>query len=88
VRGPERPVHISDKVKEHREEVNVTCVHKRCEHIFGKTIDVVCLMVVCVGENLNMFPGYLYSVRTGTSPSRTRLKFRGNSNRHMAYTLT
>ena len=70
---PMRPVYISDDVGEDCEGVNVTCAAKRCEHILGKTIDVVCLMVVCTDENLNMFPGCLYSVCMGTSPSRARL---------------
>jgi hypothetical protein len=82
VRRPERPVHIFDDEKEHRGGANVTCAARKCEHIFGKTRDVVCLTVVCVEENLNMFPGCLYSVCMGASPSRTRLKFRAVCNRH------
>ena len=54
--GPERPVHISDDEKDHRERVNVTCATKTCEHIFVKIIDVVCLTVVSVEENLIIFP--------------------------------
>jgi hypothetical protein len=85
VRRPERPVRICDEVKDYLERVNVTCAATRCEHIFGETIDVVCLTVVCVEENLNMFPGCLYSVCMGASP---RLKFRADCNRDIAYTLT
>jgi hypothetical protein len=86
VRRPEQPVHISDDVKEHREGVNVMCAGKRCECVLGKTIDV-CLTVVCIQENLKVFPGCLYSVCMGASPSRTRLKFRPDCNRDIAYTL-
>jgi hypothetical protein len=69
VRRPERPVHIPDNVREHREGVKVTCAVNRCKHIFGKTIYVVCLAVVCVEENRNMLPGCLYSAGMGASPS-------------------
>jgi hypothetical protein len=79
-----QPVHMSDDVKEHRGGVNVTCAAKRCEHVFGKTVDVVCLAIVCVEENVNMFPGCVYSVCMGASPSRTRLKFRADCNRDIA----
>jgi hypothetical protein len=88
VRRPQRPVHISDDGKEHPEGFNVTCAAKRWERIFGKTIDLVCLTVACVEETLNMFPGCLYSVCMGASPSRTRLKFRADCNKDIAYTLT
>jgi hypothetical protein len=59
----------SDDMKEHCEGVNVTCAAKRCEYILGKIIDAVCVAVVCVEENRNMFPGCLYSVGMGASPS-------------------
>jgi hypothetical protein len=45
------------------------------------------LTVVCVEENLNMFPACLYSVCMGASPFRTRLKFRADCNRDIPYTL-
>jgi hypothetical protein len=64
--GLERPVNISDDVKEHCERVNGTCAANRCEHVFRKVVDVVCLVVE---ENLNMFPGSLYGVGMGASPS-------------------
>jgi hypothetical protein len=85
VRRAEGPVNMSDDGKEHREGVNVMCGAKRCEHIFGKTVDVVCLAVVCIEENLNMFPGYVYSVCMGARP---RLKFRADCNTDIAYTLS
>ena len=58
---------VCDDVKEHGEGVNGTLGAKRCEHVFGKRIDVVCLPVVGVEEDLNMFPGFLYSVGVGAS---------------------
>jgi hypothetical protein len=79
VHRPELPFHISD-VKGHPEGVHVTCAAKKCEHIFGKTIDVVFLTVVCVEENRNMFPGCNYSVCMGTNPLRTRLTFLADCN--------
>jgi hypothetical protein len=52
-----------------------------------KIIDVVCLAVVRSEENLTMFPGCLYSVCMGASPTWTRLKFSADCNRDIAYTL-
>jgi hypothetical protein len=99
----ERPVHMCDDVMEHGEGVNGTSGAKRCEHVFGKRIDVnltlylpcifkwdmfnnhqlmhiimcitwwllridvVCLPVVGVEEDLKMFPGSLCSVGEGAS---------------------
>jgi hypothetical protein len=89
VRRLERPVHMSNDGKERSQGVNVTCEAKRCELIiFGRAVDVVCLADVCIEENLNTFPGCVYSVCMGASPSRTRLKFRADCNRDIAYSLT
>jgi hypothetical protein len=85
--GPERPVRMCDDMKEHCEGVNGTCAAKRCEHVFGKIKDVVCVAVVHVEENLNMFPGCLYSVGMGDSP-RTMFEYRADCNRDIASTLT
>jgi hypothetical protein len=54
-----------DDAKEHCEGVNGTCAAKRCERVFGKIIDVVCVAVVRVEGNVNMFPGCLHSVSMG-----------------------
>jgi hypothetical protein len=62
-------------VKKHREGVNGTCAGNRCEHVFRKIVDIVCLAVVGVEENLNMFPGSLYSVGMGANLSRMRLEY-------------
>jgi hypothetical protein len=69
VSRPKRPVHMCDDVKEHGDVVNSTCAAKRCEHVFGKIIDVVCFPVVGVEENFNVFPGSFYGVGMGASPS-------------------
>jgi hypothetical protein len=70
---------MCDDMKEHCEGVNGKCV---------AMIDVVCLAVVRVEENLNMFAGCLYSVGMGSSPSRTRLKFGADCNSDIASTRT
>jgi hypothetical protein len=53
---------MSDDVKEHGERVNGTRGAERCEHVFRKTVDVVCLPVVGVEEDLNMLTRSLYCV--------------------------
>jgi hypothetical protein len=68
--------------------VNGTGEANRCEHVLGKIIDVVCLPVVGVEENLNMFPGSRFSVGMGANPSRTMLEYRADCNGDIAYTLT
>jgi hypothetical protein len=87
-RRPERPVDMCDDAKKYCEGVNGTCAAKRCEHVFGKIVDVVCLAVVGVQENLHMFPGCFYGVGIGASPSRTKFEYRADCKRDIACTLT
>jgi hypothetical protein len=75
---------MRDDGKEHCEVVNGTCTAKRCEHVLRKIVDVVRVSVVHGEENLNIFPGCLYSVGMGASPSRTRFKYRADCNRDIA----
>jgi hypothetical protein len=77
-----------DDMKKRCEGINGTCVAKRCEHVFKKIIDVVCLLVVGVEEKVKMFPDCLYSVGMGAGPSRMRFKYRADCNRDIAYNLT
>jgi hypothetical protein len=70
-----------DDVKKHCGGVNSTCAAKRCEIVFGKVIDVVCVEVVRVEENVNMSPGCLHSVCMGSSTSRTRFEYCADCNR-------
>jgi hypothetical protein len=88
VRGVERPVSLSDDVKEHGEWVDGTCAAQTFEHVIGEVVDVVSLAVIAVQENLNMFPGCQYSVGLGPSPSRMMFEYRADCNRHIAFTLT
>jgi hypothetical protein len=86
--GVERPVFLSDDVKEHGEWVNGTCAAQTSEHVIREVVDVVSVAVIGVQENVNMFPGCQYSVGLGPSPSRTMFEYRAACNRDIPYTLT
>jgi hypothetical protein len=72
---------MCDDVKECCEGANGTGAAKRCEHVLEKIKDVVCLAVVRIEENLNMFPGCLYNVGMGAIPYRRMFEYRSDCNR-------
>jgi hypothetical protein len=59
---PQHPVNTSDNVDEESAWVHDSSATLRSEHVFGKIVNVMCLVVVGVQRDLDMFPCPLYGV--------------------------